>query len=279
MNLFRWGMLATGAVLVGAFALPIVAHGQSRSPKVRSLEVFGGNRASIGVTVRDVDTDEDKGKNGVVVEDVDTSGPAEKAGIKSGDAIAEFDGDRVRSVRQFTRLVQESAPGRSVAAVLSRGGNRVTVNITPERSSESDFGLRLLARFRTPPTPPAIVTPRPPAFDEFFRYPGQRRLGLTIESLDTQLADYFGVKDGVLVKSVETDSVAQKTGIKAGDVITSVNGRKVYDPSDVSRAIDRSTDAGDLTIEVMRDKKPLTLKGKLESSETRRRGRGVRTVL
>ena len=52
-----------------------------------------------------------------------------------------------------------------------------------------------------------------------------------------RLAEDFGVKEGVLVKSVADDSVAKKTGLKAGDVITSVNGRHVYDSSDVTRAI------------------------------------------
>ena len=278
MNRFRWGVLAAGMALAGASALPSVLHGQSRITRPRAVEIVS-SRASIGVTVRDVDSSDDKAKIGVLVEEVDPSGPADKAGIKSGDAITEFDGDRVRSVTQFTRLVQESAPGRSVAAVLSRGGNRVSVNITPERSDESPFSMKLLDEWRTSPTPPAFVTPRPPGVEELFRVAGPRRLGMTLETLDTQLAEYFGVKDGVLVKSVETDSVAQKTGLKAGDIITAVNGRKVYDPSDVNRAIDRSGESGDLTVEITRDKKPLTLKGKLESTESRRRGRGVRTVL
>jgi len=278
MNRFRWGVLAAGMAVAGASALPSVLHGQSRITRPRAVEIVS-SRASIGVTVRDVDSSDDKAKIGVLVEEVDPSGPADKAGVKSGDAITEFDGDRVRSVTQFTRLVQESAPGRSLAAVLSRGGNRVSVNITPERSDESPFSMKLLDEWRMSPTPRAFVTPRPPGVEELFRVAGPRRLGMTLETLDTQLAEYFGVKDGVLVKSVETDSVAQKTGLKAGDTITAVNGRKVYDPSDVNRAIDRSGESGDLTVEITRDKKPLTLKGKLESTESRRRGRGVRTVL
>ena len=52
--------------------------------------------------------------------------------------------------------------------------------------------------------------------------------------------------------------------MKAGDVITSVNGTAVEEPSDVRRALDRLEDQADSTIEVMRDKKPQTLKGKLE---------------
>jgi serine protease Do len=114
--------------------------------------------------------------------------------------------------------------------------------------------------------------------DLFSRVLNTGRLGVTIETLDTQLAEFFGVKEGVLVKSVSADSVAAKAGLKAGDVITAVNGRKVYDASDVTRAIDRTESNGDLTIEVMRDRKTLTLKGKLEAGETRVRTR-VRTIV
>jgi serine protease Do len=250
--------------------------GQSRS--VRPLDVRGSR---LGVTVQDVeDTDAKQPRAGVVVETVDSGGPADKAGIKAGDAITEFDGERVRSVRQFSRLVQETPSGRSVAVALSRGGQRVNVNVTTERSSyNDDFTFRLLETIPRPATPPAPpAAPAPPAlrampFDGLLRGVTGRRLGVTLETLDDQLAQYFGVKEGVLVKSVAADSAAQKAGIKAGDVITSLNGRQVYEVSDVNRAIDRMDTTDDFTLEVMRDKKPVTLKGKLEP--TRPRGRGA----
>jgi serine protease Do len=282
MKVSRWGALTGALVLASAIAPSAVVHGQGRNTVVRTLDMFG-RTARIGVTVQDVDNEDAKQpKGGVVIEDVRTGGPADKAGMKTGDAIVEFDGDRVRSVRQFTRLVQESAPGRSVPVVLSRGGNRVTVNVTPENPSlDDDFNFRLLdgARVRPtpPPPPPAARAPLPPAFDNFFWIAGRRALGVTLESLDDQLAEYFGVKDGVLVKSVEKDSAAQKAGIKAGDVITAVNGRKIYETSDVNRAIDRSDAAAEFTIDLVRDKKPQTVKGKLESP--RSRARGVPTIL
>ena len=94
---------------------------------------------------------------------------------------------------------------------------------------------------------------------------------VSLETLDDQLAAYFGVKEGVLVKSVVSDSAAAKAGLKAGDVITSVNGRHVYEASDVNRALDRMEEADEFTLEVVRDRKPQTVKGKLE---TRARGRG-----
>jgi serine protease Do len=285
MNVTRWAALAGGLVLAGAIVPSAVVHGQSNA---RTIQVFGGAR--IGVTVNDVEAEDARqGKSGVIVETVSPDSPAEKAGIKAGDAIVEFDGERVRSVRQFTRLVQESAPDRSVAAVLTRGGSRVTVNVTPDRSAWSDeFGFRLLDRARSiqptplPPTPPAARTPRPFFDNEFptvLRLLGGRRLGATMESLDDQLAEYFGVKEGALVKSVMEGSVAQKAGLKAGDVIAAIDGRKVYEASDVNRALDRVAESGEFTMEIVRDKKTQTLKGKLEPRETRTRARGVRTIL
>jgi serine protease Do len=292
MKVSKWIVLAGVAALTAVTAPSLQAQGEARL--LRAFE--GGRSARIGASVTDV-SDSKEAKPGVSIESVDPGGPADKAGVKAGDIVTDFDGERVRSVRQFTRLVQETTPDHAVPVVLSRAGQRVTVNITPERSSGvsiqgDDFNMRLLdtpmARLATPPTPPpAPAAPRAPRIPtiigpgtplELFSVRNPGRLGITIESLDTQLAEYFGVKDGVLVKSVAADSVAARAGLKAGDVITSVNGRKVYDASDVTRALDRTETNGDVTIEVTRDKKTLTLKGKLEARDTRARTR-VRTIV
>lgn len=288
MKVLHWGVLAGVAVLTGVTGPVAVTHAQVRDTVVRAVEIGGGSR--IGATLSaEVTTDGKDAKAGVSIETVEPGGPADKAGIKSGDGVTEFDGERVRSVRQFLRLVQESTPGRDIPVVLSRGGQRVSVTVTPEKSSfGEDFGFRYMdtpmARMAipAPPSPPAAPrAPRPPAlaspgfpFELFTRSRG--RLGISMEELDSQLAAYFGVKEGVLVKSVSEDSVAAKAGLKAGDVITSINGRHIYDASDITRALDRTESNGDLTIEVMREKKAQTLKGKLEPRDDRPR---VRTVV
>jgi serine protease Do len=292
MKVSNWGALAGIVVLAGALAPVAAARAQSRDTILRAFEVGRGSRIGASVSVEDAIDNKDA-KAGVSIDTVEPGGPADKAGMKAGDAVTEFDGERVRSVRQFLRLVQETTPGRSVPVVLSRAGQRVTVNVTPEHASfGDDFGMRYLdgpmARLAIPPSPPSPPTPpasprapRPPAaaiapampFDLFSRVRNTGRLGITIEDLDTQLAEYFGVKEGVLVKSVTEDSVAAKAGLKAGDVITSINGRKVYDTSDISRALDRVESNGEIAIEVTRDKKPQTLKGKLETRESRTRVR------
>ena len=82
-----------------------------------------------------------------------------------------------------------------------------------------------------------------------------------INSPDTSVT-----KDGVLVTSVADDSAAAKAGIKAGDVITSFNGTDVTTPADLRRRIQRLADGDEFTVGVMRDKKPLTLKGKADEA-------------
>jgi serine protease Do len=278
MTVFTYGSLAAALLAAAGAGVPLHASPQART----LLQDFAGRGARIGVSVTDIEGEDAKApKSGVLVETVTPGGPADKAGIKAGDAITEFDGDRVRSVTQFSRLVMETTPGHSVPATLSRGGQRVTVTVTPERRNWSDdFEMRLLDVPRAArPAPPRSV--RPFDWDDFpsvLRLRNTHGLGITIESLDDQLAQYFGVKEGVLVKSVVEDSPAQKAGVKAGDVITAINGSHINDTSDVNRAVDRVETNGDFSIEIVRDKKPQVLKGKLEPGQARRRGARVVTM-
>ena len=285
--------LAAAATAGAAFA-PVV-HGQSRAPRAtapRTADVFTfGNGSRLGVTIRDVDTEDEKLKaqTGVIVESVDEDSPAAKAGLKEGDVVVEFDGERVRSVRQFTRLVSETPAGRNVVANVMRDGSRVSVNVTPRDGSSMRFfegngfeALNNLQRFST--TPPAVVTrparpiaptPIPPALESFV-WRSSNRLGITTTDLSPQLRDYFGAKDGVLVNSVEDGSAASKAGMKAGDVITSINGQNVETGADVRREFGRISAGDEFSIGVVRDKKVTTLKGKMtEAGERRRSGRAI----
>lgn len=283
----NWGALAAALALAGLTApAPVAAQAWEQEPLVRAFEMIGRG-AQIGVSVSDIAADDTKQKAGVIVDTVSPDSPADKAGIKAGDAITEFDGERVRSVRQFTRLVQETNAGRAVPVTLSRGGQRVTVNVTPEQRGDRFTRLLDMPGFYREPTP---VPPRPPSTPRavvpdmripgMMRLFGNGRLGLTTESLDDQLAEYFGVKEGVLVKSVQADSAAARAGLKAGDVITAFDGRKIYETSDLTRAIERVAESGEFTVEVMRDKKAHTLKGKIEPRASRETTRArTRTIL
>src|SRR5689334_5069501 len=113
MKGFRETALVAALVLAAGFAPAPAAHAQGRDSVIRLLETARGTH--IGVSVRDADDSDAKdtkqAKTGVVVDSVEPDGPADKAGVKAGDVIAEFDGEKVRSVRQFSRLVQETPAG------------------------------------------------------------------------------------------------------------------------------------------------------------------------
>ena len=264
---------------VGAAFAPM-AEAQSRAPRAAEVFAFAGG-GRIGVSISDLDAEDIKGKvnSGVVIDEVESDSPAAKAGLRKGDIVVEFDGERVRSVRQFTRLVSETPAGRAVSAAVMRDGQRVSVNITPRESDafrmlDSDRWISRIPSVRPaipapPPAPRPPAVPRSPMIESFLW--GGNRLGVAIEDLSPQLAEYFGAKDGVLVSSVESDSAAAKAGVKAGDVITSVNGNSVESGTELRRRLSNLEAGDEFTLGITRDKRSMTLKGKLERAPQRRR--------
>ncbi|HXG56239.1 MAG TPA: PDZ domain-containing protein [Vicinamibacterales bacterium] len=290
-----WKSVALSAALVSVASLGAayapVAHGQSQAPRAtgpRAAEVFArGNGGRLGVSIRDVGTEDANGQSpnvGVIIETVDEHSAAEKAGIKQGDVLVEFDGERVRSVRQFTRLVSETPGGRTVTAAAMRGGSRVSLSITPREGSAHFLQggeFEALEMFRdlgvTRPTfPQRPAMPGAPAAQvapllESLLWRGTNRLGVTVGELSPQLAEYFGTKDGVLVSAVDDNSAASKSGVKAGDVITNVNGQPVDSSSELRRRLARLDAGEEFSLGIVREKKRMTLKGKVEGSVERRR--------
>lgn len=266
-----------------------------------AVEVLAGGGSRLGVSVREVEEEDVKTAKlpapaGAVIEDVRADSPAESAGLKAGDVLIEYDGERVRGVRHLTRLVRETPDGRKVQATVVRDGQKTTVTVVPRESRGFSFegspdlenlGRRLqdlekLGRTVRPqipirPAPAPRGRTSPPsawAFEDLLGS-GSSRLGISIDTLSPQLAEYFGTKEGVLVTAVTDDSVAAKAGLKAGDVITAFNGSAVDDTADLRRRVQEVKENGEFTIAVMRDRKPLTLKGKLESVQRPRRFRSI----
>ncbi len=262
-----------GVVVLALVAAPAV-YGQrsDRSDRRPSeLTILAGGGGALGVSVRDLnpaETDKQKLQSGVVVDDVRANTAADKAGLKRGDVIVQFDGENVRSARQFSRLVRETAPGKTVKTTIVREGKRSEVAVTlDDRRAEvwpsGDFADRMrdlgreMGRLgdRLPPM----------AFDfDFDLAGGGRRLGVTVEPLTSQLAAFFGAKEGVLVASIAEGSAAEKAGLKAGDVISTINGDPVRSRSDLAKGLRDARADGDVTLGIVRDKKETTVKAKIE---------------
>jgi serine protease Do len=287
-------VIGLGVVVVGLAAAAVVyaptVFGQTavrvdRDPLVQVLELGGSH---IGASVRDVDkadVEREKlpGQWGAVVEEVRAGSPAERAGLRAGDVIVEFDGERVRSARELTRLVRETPDGRTVKAAVVRGGRRLDVEVTPDRREpfvalgetgrvldrlNRDLPLEIernLDRLRDLHLPPMD-------FDAIRVGP---RLGATVQDLTPQLAGYFGVEAGVLVTGVSEGSVAATAGLKAGDVITALDGARISDTSDLRRRLSRLDDGAQFSLGIVRDKQTLTLTGKTEDTRVRVRRRVV----
>lgn len=268
---------------VGLYAQTRQPFGSGGDP---SFMVLAGRGAEIGVSIRDARTDDKAPAGGVVVEEVQPDSAAEKAGLKRSDVIVEFDGEHVRSARQFTRLVQETAPGRAVKATVMRDGQRKDLQITPaERRAAMELNGDRMAidgdRLRERLNDLGRLTDRALPFDfnggNFsFTMPqseARGRLGVAVDDLTPQLAAYFGAKDGVLVVSVGDDSPASRAGLKAGDVVTKINNEPVRSREDLVRLLADVKDGGDVTIGLVRDKKETTVTAKLEARRPARRGR------
>jgi len=285
MKNLKFGLFTLGLMVAVASAVSSLGA-QARGPSTRELRVMPDvlslrAGSQLGVRVSDLDVKSAPATGGVKIDEVNEDSPAEKAGLKAGDVVVEYDGERVRSARQFTRLVQETPEGRAVKLAVLRNGQRQTLEAIPEDRTmtwsfdrEPGSGNREREfHFRSMPEFNFNFEDLPRRFDFRLPTPGSRfpaprgRLGVSVQSITPELQEYFGAKNGgALVSSVSPDSAAAKAAIRAGDVITSINGRNVEDSNDLMRELEDAD--GEVTIVLLRDKKDMTVKATL----TRRSG-------
>jgi len=243
-------------------------------PEPLQVEIFrAGSGSYLGIGVAEIDAERAKALNlkeerGVEVTRVSEGSPAAEAGLEKNDVVIEYNGTPVEGVEQFIRLVRETPVGRKVKLVVIRSGRPQTVTATIgsrkqlNREWEAEFRRNMdrlqesLRNQRFELEMPEI--PRP-----FMAWPA-RRIGIEAEPLTPQLAEFFGVKKGVLVRSVGKGSAAEKAGIKAGDVITKVNGQDVDSPGEISASL-RGIEVGKtVPVIVVRNRSEMTLQVAVE---------------
>jgi serine protease Do len=190
---------------------------------------------------------------GVEITRVGLDTPADKGGLKVGDVVLQYSGVKVEGIEQFSHLVRETPVGREEKLDIFRNGAAQTVAVKigqhpPLPGFPDSFGFRL-------PDVPRV-------------FPGMRSplLGVEAESIDGQLAQYFGVSDGVLVRSVMKNSAAEKAGIKAGDVILRLDEMKVTSPAEISARLRAARGKG-VSVALLRDHKEMLLQ--VETPEPR----------
>lgn len=189
--------------------------------------------------------------------------PAAKAGLRKDDVILRIDGENVTSVRKLNRLVSEIAPDQSAKITISRNGAEQEVTATIGKRKNPMMAGDL---FKQQPKVWKFEGPMANNFpdnngDLTFMFGNSRRIGVSTVELTEQLAAYFGVASGkgVLVTSVSDDGPAAKAGLKAGDVITALDGEAVDSPGDIARIINRKKD-GDVSLTVIRNHAQQTIR-------------------
>lgn len=186
-----------------------------------------------------------KNQDGAQVTNVEKNSPAENAGIKKGDVITEFFGRNIYDADDLSKTVGRTLPDSKVKIVLIRDGKQMTIQATigsfpkKEKSLSRAFSL---------------------AYPERHYTIGSNSIGLRLLELNPQLGEYFGVPadEGVLVEEVRKNSIAEKAGFKAGDVILRWGTRQVDEISDIRRALSRSGEEEKTEVEILR--KGTTLK-------------------
>ena len=278
--------LLSAVVLTTALAPAAAAQDddEREEPRVFSLSI---NHARIGVMVQ-MQADRDNDKYGATISDVTEDGPAEKAGLKPGDIITRFNTTSLAGVAADDD--DQSGPGMKLVKLAQKLDDGDTVQVEYRRGSDNHKATLVAKEFKgslslrdpmmmwrgngmTAPSPRAFTFE--PGDRMFMGEPGRSfafRLGdfggsrLELTDLSPELGEYFGTKSGVLVLKTPTDS---GLGLKAGDVITAIDGRTPSSVSQVRRILS-SYDAGETArIEILRKQKKLTVSYKVPEQAAR----------
>src|SRR5882762_2918904 len=243
----------------------------------------GDGTGWLGVETHEVSTDKAKelklpAERGVVLGKIVPDSPAAKAGLKENDVVTEINGQRVEGAAQFRRMIHEIPAGRSIQLTVWRDGRSQTLSVTLGKSEHGRHAMRMVA-----PTPGTFAF-RMPDMPDIPDIPGMEwnggallggrpRLGIDAEDLNGQLGAFFGAPDGegILVREVNSGSPAEKAGVKAGDVITSLNGERIRSVGELREKLSGKRDEKNRTVKlgVLRNKSAMTLTVELPEQAAR----------
>ena len=194
-------------------------------------------RSWIGVQIQSIDETSAqalnlKKRSGALVADVVADGPAEKAGVETGDVIIEFNDVEVNSVDHLRNTVSSSAPNKRYDLIVIRDGRKKTIKVTLEELPGDEV---LLSSNQPEPT---------------------NELGIQVSELTRSFRKEYGIgsrAEGVIVTSVKEGSVSANAGIQVGDLITRVGTKKCKTPQDFNRLLEETKKRNMVMLHLKRD--------------------------
>ena len=206
-----------GSVGIG-FAIP---SNQAKTVVMQLADSGHVSRSWLGVAIQPLTPELAKGFNlgdakGALVSNVTDDSPADKAGIKAGDIITEYDGRKVARTEDLPRMVAETQAGREVPVTVLRDGKPMKLTARVAKLDDPDQKVAAEA--------------------------GEKgKLGVAVEPMTPAIAKELGLKEakGLVVKRVEDGSPAANAGIRAGDVILEVDRQPVKDVAGLRQLVDK----------------------------------------
>jgi serine protease Do len=229
----------------GSIGLGFSMASNTVDPVVKQLKEYGEvRRGWLGVNIGSVNDEMAEAlgldePTGAIIRDV-FDGPAKDAGLKTMDVIVMFDGKEVADSGALVRIVGGTPVGSTVKTIVLRDGKRMSIDVV--------LGQR--------PEPNALAQGDKPAEPE-----QQGLLGMQLSEITPDMRSDMNLSDevtGVLLLSVEADSLAAASGLAAGDVITDAAQNPVEEIADLVEQVENATDAGreSLLLLVRRDGEP-----------------------
>lgn len=203
---------------------------------VDQLVEFGETRRGwLGVRIQDVTPDMVdaidglEGAMGAMVTDV-PEGPAEDAGMMSGDVITVFDGVEIADTRELVRIVGNSPVGKEVPVTVLRNGDNQELTVTLGRRETEE----------------AVAFPASNEEEEEEQPEAAEVLGLSLSEITPDLAEQYGIdrENGLVITSINADSEAASKGLMEGDLITEAGQQSVATVEDFRDRVEEASDAG-----------------------------------
>lgn len=208
-------------------------------------------------------------ERGALITRITADSPAAKAGLQKDDVIVRWNGTRVESATQLRRHIHETPAGRTVRLGVVRAGRETDVTVTLGKRADHPKAFAFeVSKEAMESAREALDRARDAMKGGFMVWSHRGRMGVTLQNLTPQLAEYFGLKDrsGALITSVREDSPASRAGFKAGDIILAIDGETVEDPDDAMRLIAKKEE-GPVEVRIMRDRREMSLTVTLEKRE------------
>jgi C-terminal processing protease CtpA/Prc len=270
---------------LGAFAADDEKKVKEKKVWIQKTE----HKAGLGVLVSNIDDDPDSDKPGAKIVEVFKGSEAEKIGLKKGDIITEVNGKSINKPSDLVDIFDDVEEGTEVKLVVTREGVDKSFSAKLKPFDENVYAYNIndedgdimVDVFKTPGHDKSFSIVRSSGINATLGGKGGY-LGVQVKELSSQLKEYFEVNNGVLVEEVMKDSPAEKAGLKAGDVIVSIDDRKIEDSQDLIRTVNYYDPEEEVSLSYVRkgdtEKSKVVLGKKPEYQRIKNKMKGHKTI-